>query len=226
MSDYVVHLTKDEPGGASGYNSWIGILGDGELRAGPLPFGAAKNIPELTELNRCVCFSEIPLDMLDRLVSRRSEYGIGFHKDFIVQQGGAPLWYLDRAGPRAQHIGDEIKRRIDEGIDVDDPFWKITPFVDRPGFYGTSSYRFEWEREWRLVGDLAFGPSNVAFLFLPEAEHEKARQFFVDVEIAHTGPHYLVPYIDASWDMSKIQDALENLPEPPEPSPGVTPWFL
>ena len=226
MSDYVVHFTRDESARGGGYDPWIGILRDGELRPGPSPFGAAKNIEELLEHNRCVCFSEIPLDMLDRLVSRRSEYGIGFHKDYIVRKGGAPLWYLDRAGPQAQHIGDEIQRRIDDGIDLDDPFWKITPFVDRPGFYGSSSYRFEWEREWRVIGQLVFEPSDVAFLFLPEGEHEKALQFFVDARIEHTGPDYLVPYIDAGWDMPKIQDALKNLPEPPEPSPGVTPWFL
>ena len=66
------------------------------------------------------------------------------------------------------------------GIDPTDAVWAITPFVDYPGEYGGSQYRFEWEREWRVPGGLAFSPDDVAFLFIPEDLHAKARSFFDD----------------------------------------------
>ena len=124
MSDFVVHFTKppaadtsvatavQASGGGglhawlaeqraqdrSGYHQWIKILGEGRLCAGAKPLGAARSQPALAELHRVVCFSEIPLDMLERLVERRSLYGIGFRKDVLVGKGGAPLWYLDKDG--------------------------------------------------------------------------------------------------------------------------------
>lgn len=35
-----------------------------------------------------------------------------------------------------------------------EPVWRFTPLIDLPGDYPTGSYRFEWEREWRLPGSL------------------------------------------------------------------------
>lgn len=67
---------------------------------------------------------------------------------------------------------------------------------------------------------------EVAFLFLPEDDHTRARQFFLDAQVAHTGPHYLGPYIDPRWDIAQIQHALDNVPDAPAPSPDVTPWWL
>jgi hypothetical protein len=148
--------------------------------------------------------------MLDRLVERRSLYGIGFTKEFVTSRGGAPLWYLDNAGAQATIIRDVIPQRVAGGVDPDDRLWKLTPFIDNPGVYKGRSYRFEWEREWRVIGDMPFDIGDVAFLFLPEDEHDTARKFFADVQIEHRGPAYFCPYIDPRWSMDRIQDALRN----------------
>ncbi len=247
MSDFVVHFTKhaagtgagasggdalqswlveQRAGDRSGYRQWIEILGEGRLRVGEKPLGAARKQPELAELHRVVCFSEIPLDMLERLVERRSLYGVGFRKDVLIDKGGAPLWYLDKDGSQAQIVQREIDERSAGGIDPRDPLWRLTPFIDSPGNYASGPYRFEWEREWRVVGDVRFEPGEVAFLFLPEDDHTRARQFFLDAQVAHTGPDYLGPYIDPRWDIAQIQHALDNVPDAPAPSPDVTPWWL
>jgi hypothetical protein len=255
MSDYVVHFTKPIDLGTitppapradpkrptlvemlaeirhvnqqdrTGYHPWIDILGGRELRAGLKPLGAARRVPGIEGTQRCVCFSEIPLDMLDRLIQRRSLYGIGFPKEFIVSKGGAPLWYLDKDGAQAPIIRAQIDERVAAGVDPDDPFWELTPFIDNPGNYAGRPYRFEWEREWRVIGDMTFHEEDVAFLFLPEDDHDKARQFFAEVESEHSGPAYLGPYIDPRWDIQRIQDALKNAPPPPPPSPGAMPWW-
>ena len=97
------------------------------------------------------------------------------------------------------------KRR--EGVDLSDPFWQLSPFIDNPGNYQTGERRFEWEREWRVVWQFEFEPDEVSFLFLPEADHARARQFFADVEVKHTGPVYDGVYIDprGEWSASRMR---------------------
>ena len=256
MSDYVVHFTKpvgmrrstprrpkdtarpsraelireirarQEAANPSGYYPWIDILGEGRLKPGEKPLGAARAVSGVEHLHRVVCFSEIPLDMLDRLIRRRSLYGVGFRKETLVANGGAPLWYLDKDGAQAKLVQQQIRMPASTGVDPDDPIWKLTPFIDSPGNYAGREYRFEWEREWRVVGDFAFKPEDVAFLFLPEGEHEDARQFFANARIGQTGPAYLGAYIDPRWGMDKIQHALSEVPAPPKPDSSAMPWWL
>ena len=210
----------------SGYYPMLDILGEGCLRPGPKPLGAARKIGALGRSQHVVCFSEIPLDMLDRLVERRSLYGIGFRKDVIVEKGGAPLWYLDKEGVQAGAVQRIIEDKVRSGVDPDDPFWKLTPFIDHPGVYKGRPYRFEWEREWRVAGEVPFEPDDVAFLFIPEDLHDRARQFFADAKVEHSGPSYDCAYIDPRWDMEKIQGALEDVPDPPGPSAHAVPWYF
>jgi hypothetical protein len=206
MSDFVVHFTKDYDG-RSAYQNSLSILYAGVIRA-TNEYGQGRHLSALGSSQQCVCFSEIPLDLLDRLVDRRSRYGIGFTKEFVAAQGGAPVWYLEVDSPIADAFRDVKRQRMRGGIDPDDPIWRLTPFVDMPGDYGTAVYRFEWEREWRVAGDLRFAPENVAFLFIPEDLHPAARSFFADAERNHSGPAYYCPFLDPTWGDEEIQEAL------------------
>jgi Putative abortive phage resistance protein AbiGi, antitoxin len=219
------HRQQRDP---TGFSFWKSILGEAALRPGTEPFGAGRKVPRVGDRHRCVCFSEIPLDMLKRLIDRRDcHYGIGFLKNFIVKRGGAPVWYLDKDGRQGRMLARLIRKKREERIDLRDPVWKLTPFIDLPGEYPRGSYRFEWEREWRVVGEVPFSPDDLAFLFLPEREHDEARQFFADVELEHTGPAYHeCVYIDPEWKMDRIQQALKTVPRPPPPSPDARPWWM
>jgi hypothetical protein len=62
---------------------------------------------------------------------------------------------------------------------------------------------------------LEFAPDDVAFLFVPEFQHAQAAAFL------HSGGHgagpaYVCPILDPLWDDDKIQDALKQLPPPPD----------
>jgi hypothetical protein len=216
MSEFAVHFTKPSPT-ASAYEVIMKILWEA-LIAPTGPFGAAKNLTELGDSQKSACFSEIPLDLLERLVNRRSLYGIGFRQDFLISRAGARVWYLDRDGPRAESFQRLVREAMTGGIDVTDSLWTITPFVDYPGAYGSTQYRFEWEREWRVPGGVAFGPEDVAFLFIPEELHAGARSFFEDHFRDNTGPAYLCPYVDPTWDMARIQAAFSGVATTPIPT--------
>jgi Putative abortive phage resistance protein AbiGi, antitoxin len=205
MSEYVVHFTRDVDG-RSASETLYAILDAGRLEPGPRPFGAARKLDALVESQRVVCFSEIPLDRLDRLVARRgSSFGIGFIQDWIIQAGGARVWYVDRDSAAHTAFQELFNHRL-RPLDANDPFWALTQFVDFPGKYGDTSYRFEWEREWRVPGGVEFSPDNVAFLFGPEAAHHEMRE--------RIGSNYTCPCIDPLWPDARIQEALALMPMP------------
>ncbi|MEV7431448.1 abortive infection system antitoxin AbiGi family protein [Nocardioides sp. NPDC092400] len=155
------------------------------------------------DTQKAACFSEVPLDRLDRLVERRSKYGVAFRQEFLTQRGGARVWYVENDGAVAQSIREMVTARAVPGMDVDDTFWKMTPFFDFPS--EAYDYQFEWEREWRVPGGLTFQPADVAFLFIPENLHSAARAFFDDHEAEGTGPSYKCPYLDPLWPDERLQ---------------------
>ncbi len=206
MSEYAVHFTKE--GDTTAYSTMLKILSSGTLVPGG-PFGAARGLGALGETQRSVCFSEIPLDQLDRLVERRSQYGIAFRQDFLIRSGGGRVWYVDEGGPLAQVVRGMVSARAVPGMQPEDPFWKLTPFIDFPG--SSYGYRFEWEREWRVPSALSFTPDDVAFLFIPEALHESARSFFMNALDEGLGPAYLCAYLDPLWTDAQLQDAFASI---------------
>jgi hypothetical protein len=216
MSEFAVHFTKASPT-ASEYEVMMKILWEGRI-APTGPLGAVRKLPELGDSQKSACLSEIPLDLLTRLIQRRSLYGIGFRQDFLVDRGGARVWYLDKGAPAAESFQALVRDGMTGGIDPTDAIWAITPFVDYPGEYPSTQYRFEWEREWRVPGGLTFGPDDVAFLFIPEGLHAGARSFFEDHLRDNSGPAYLCPYVDATWDMVRIQAAFSEVAAAPNPT--------
>jgi hypothetical protein len=202
----------------TGYWNSLSILGSGFIRPFADPHGAGKDVPEVADLHRSCALSEIPLHLLDRLIKNRSLYGVGFHQDILIRKGGSRVWYVEDPGPIAAKIQDQVQARVDAGVDPEDSFWRITPFIDfaKPDSVWED---WRWEREWRVPGGLRFKPEDVVFLFLPEESHKAARQFFVDHQAANTGPAYLCPYIDPRWPKDRIEKALKEVPPAPEPLP-------
>jgi hypothetical protein len=212
MSEFVVHFTKaDEDGNDPGkpYRDHLSILWDGRLQPGEKPFGAARRDRRLGSSQRAVCFSEIPLALVRRLAERRgSRYGIGFTKAFVRRQGAARVWYLDKDEHTAKAFQQLMEAHVAR-FDARDPFWQLTPLVDRPGSYPGRDFRFEWEREWRLPGisGLRFAMGDIAFLFIPEEWHAAARSFFDSYEPG-TAPKPTCPFLDVTWDPVEIATAL------------------
>ena len=197
----------------------ITILAERRLVAGARAFGALTwcHTPAIVETQRSVCFSEVPLDRLDRLVERRrTSYGIGFRQDFLTQAGGGRVWYVDNNGELARTLRSYVNAAHGSPVDLQNPILRITPFVDYPGDYAGGPYRFEWEREWRVPRELRFGPDDVAFLFIPETHHDRARESLEDAHENHTGPAYVCPYIDPLWRDPEIQAAVAAV-APPAP---------
>lgn len=199
MSEYVVHFTKETAEGTP-YENSLSILGKGNLEARNR-FGTGRKFEPSP---KCVCFSEVPLNHISRLAEKRGPYGIGFKKEFLVKNGGGPILYAYKNTKHAVAMQKMVEEAQD---DPTHPIWKVAPFVDMPGMY-KGSYFFEWEREWRLIGDLKFNTNDPAFLIIPGALHAKARWFFDDAEEENLGPNYECKFIDPYWDSEKIAAVL------------------
>ena len=208
MSNYVVHFTKPCEN-RTDYDNMMGILYNSTIFARN-PFGICRNTAPDIDTQKTVCFSEIPLHLLQRLSGRRGRYAIGFSKQFILANGGGPIWYVEHNSQREIALRELITHAIESSNPQQHQIWSITPFIDSTYDNPRSTYRFEWEREWRIVGDLRFRENDVAFLILPEQDHGRARGFFYRFAEENPGPSYQCPYIDIGWELDRVRRTLEN----------------
>ncbi len=206
MSEYLVHFTRDFDG-RNAYENILSILGNRVLRAFN-PFGIGRRwVPNIVS-QHAVCLSEVHLHLVSRLAEKRGSYGIGFTKQFLLEQGGCPVWYVEHDCPAELAILQVMQEALRSDSSVSDPIWSITPYVDSTGIHAGRPYRFEWEREWRHVGHLSFTENDVAFLVIPENLHAAAHNFFLDALHENLGPAYFCPYIDPFWNLERVRDAL------------------
>lgn len=209
LAEILQAVEESRPQDTTGYSNSMSILWDGHVEPFADPHGAGKDVAEVAERHRSAAFSEIPLHLLDRLVHNRSPYGIGFRQDYLLQKGGGRVWYLESDSAPAVAVREQVAEQVANGVDPASPLWTTTPFIDFPD----PEHPFldwRWEREWRVPGGLRFEPDDVAFLFLPGESHDLARSFFEGHLAEHTGPAYLCPYIDVTWERSRIQEQLET----------------
>ena len=210
MSEYVVHFCGTR-------EVLLRVLTDGYVE-GQSPFGWARDF-ELERQDalrrneplhgyptqKSVCLSEVPLDLLDRLVDRHGVWGLGFTKKAVVEDGGAPVWYVEMDSHLAYALA-RMQNSLTQEQRAD--WYALTRFIDKVGeFPNGSTYRFEWEREWRVPKRLELGAGCPVFLFAPQAEHPwlKAQVSGIAAVVPLTSP---LPILDPTWDEETLQAAL------------------
>ena len=218
FSEHLTHFTKADRENVSefwgvsldrstAYDAFLSILSSRRVRAAKA-FGIARHDAPSDRPQRAACFSEIPLHCLDRLVDARSRLGIGFTKKFATSKGALPIWYVEKGSTQYDAVHSIMKTAKSYSAH---PIWDLTPFIDTPGTtHRKTEYRFEWEREWRVIGDFDFNESDVAFLILPEEDHDRACGFFHQARDENLGPFYGCPFIDGNWGLDRIESALND----------------
>lgn len=152
MSDFLVHFTKRD--------ALLSVLDSGRVEARN-QFGWGRNDGATAHLRMSACLSEVPVDQIDRIATRRGHYGIGFRRDYIQSLGGARVWYAEE--PQRTLLFETFRALYRNDSARENGLWKLTPFIDDV----TPGYDFTWEREWRVPGGVRFDLSHVQFLILP-----------------------------------------------------------
>ncbi|MCA9049584.1 MAG: hypothetical protein KDA89_12695, partial [Planctomycetaceae bacterium] len=141
LSDYVWHFTRRD-------KDPVGTL-RAIIETGKVIGGQDKYCP-----HRSACFTEVPLPeiirqspVLDEFsYTRLSDYGIGFKKQWIFDKGGRPVIYCPTI--EAELLPDSLKWRHCE-LDYN------------------AGRDFTWQREWRVLGDVAFGSDDDVVFVVP-----------------------------------------------------------
>lgn len=145
---------------------------------------------------RCVCFTETPLEhtwmMTSPMAGRQtnlSKYGLAITKAFARRMAVNPVWYLDMtmghdwltvpinhlvkiAQEGKSTFVDEEGKIVGSPPPARDPILALTPFLEQMFSHATSRKEFWWEREWRKVGHFPFPWSKVVAVFAPESDHD------------------------------------------------------
>lgn len=155
--------------------------------------GAAKISQNEMYIPQMVCFCDIPRKHLKIHTTKYGRFGLAFEKDFIVNNGGTPVYYL----PLEAKVSSSIKkgRYFDKKLDkfqndilevvntkcpeVRDIIKDIEAFLDYHVFSYTKFFdhtladkdpdNYYFEREWRVLGNLKFSMEDVTSIFIPRA---------------------------------------------------------
>ena len=117
---HVVHFTPS-------VESLLSIVSEGLVRPSG-PFGRGMSIADVAERHLSACFSERPLDLIDRLMSRHGRYGVGFLKKYSVESGGARVWYLEKGHPPDTALFALVGQLLRDR-NFQSEMWSLTPFI-------------------------------------------------------------------------------------------------
>lgn len=115
-----------------------------------------------------VCFTECPWSGLLTHTQHYSSYGVGFTKEFIYRNNGAPVFYMRKKFMNALERFIKDKKVLQEILAMATPY--------SPSFE-TSSMRkqiklvdYTHEREWRMSSNLNFDYQDIEFIIIEKHE--------------------------------------------------------
>lgn len=174
--NYLIHFTSDTKDGYKAFENLLEILIDKKIKAFNHNFLFKNDLKSLRKVYqsyfKTVSLTEIPGNDLLPFVEQSdyfSEFGIAFSKEFIIKNKGNPVFYLvqDDIIKSAWSIWKEnrkqpVKLKNKANFFIQFNYYK---FIKRGKLTD-----FAREREWRVLGDLKFGYSDIEFLSLPNPE--------------------------------------------------------
>ena len=120
--------------------------------------------------------------------------GFVFSREFLVSKGAQPAIYLNSYGDNSE-LKDAADRIYTIGAKkgFNNALSSLIPYLNAMD----GRYDFAWEREWRVVGKLAFEPADIVCVILPEQGEEKLKD-----KLLEGG----VPVISPGWTAERIVD--------------------
>ncbi len=236
FSNFIVHLTK----GNKAAKNLINILKQQTIEAKKVhcvfgPKIISKQLGFTSKLRnafKTVCFTETPIDQIQKLTEEMPErniklkpYGLVFSRDYLLEKGANPAFYLNSKGTALKkYLIDQFDynfsgiKKYKEWKEQEDDFYReIIQYYSLINDM-SSRYDFSWEREWRYCGNFKFNYTNLVAIV---AEAPKKFHQQCEPEIPDKKKRYFnrTPIISPSWNYEDIISELSNKiwkMEPPE----------
>ncbi|MDD5347828.1 MAG: abortive infection system antitoxin AbiGi family protein [Candidatus Omnitrophica bacterium] len=214
---FMVHLTRNTDDAKSAKENLVEILCSRVIQARNSKglFYATEGVWDKA---KSVCFSETQFAGIRNLIGKQqgrgvelAPYGLVFSKDFLIQRGVNPVFYVNT------YNSQERKDALLEAIrQLDDTKKKeIAPYVEIFGWTGAGGgiYDFHWEREWRFPGNFEFEWKDVIFGLCEDEYIEEMEQLF-EKEIKFISPYMSLEEIFGrmvlSWEESRYGNYREH----------------
>lgn len=217
LSSFLVHLTRAH-NQKTAEDNLVSMVQEQTIKAYNA-FGLAtdrgKHGDGVVSSQRCVCFTETPLEYLHLLTENidgrqveLSSYGIGIPKMLARRRGCNPVWYIDNT-PGHDWLTNQINDLIAQSDgDSHNPIFKLTPFMETMGSGYSNNLNeswkkeFWWEREWRHVGDFSFPPRVI--VFCPEDRMQIIRNRILGTDDVCDITCAGVQWVDLSWSLEEL----------------------
>lgn len=172
ISDHLIHFTGRR-GGRPGVNECVAAMTPGQRLADIVRSGFIRASTTFGAPEAVTCFTESTTAAVGRLLAegRYTPHGIAFTKQFVFDRGGGPVYYVR---------GDKWDDFPTEHKSMAVRFWPGATDDDGSSLPHPLGGASEWlhEREWRVMGDVRFAVSDIAYLITPYAG-------WVDAEAEH-----------------------------------------
>lgn len=225
ISRFLVHLTRKSRGNEAEDNL-LSILKNKTIEArnhhclfSP-KLNKMKLTPKLKNSFKTVCFTEAPLDQIDKLATedfprriRLKSYGLVFWRDNMIESGANPAIYLNDDGTSLRdYLLSEFDRQF-KGItalrrlkEKEEYYREIVHYYSLVNIM-REKHDFSWEREWRHSGSFKFKYSDVVAIVAKDPENFLNR---CESELPAANAKYIrrLPIISASWT---YEDVVEEM---------------
>lgn len=225
ISRFLVHLTRRSMS-IDAEDNLISILKEKKIEARNhhcLFSPKIKNMDitsQLTNAFKTVCFTETPLDQIDKLATegfprriKLQPYGLVFWRDNMITTGANPAIYLNAEGTTLrEYLLSEFDRQFKDVNALyklknnEEYYREIIHYYSLVNII-RDKHDFSWEREWRHSGNFKFKYSDVVAIvaknpddFLKRCEIELPDQKFKFIK--------RIPIISSSWS---YEDVVEEM---------------
>jgi hypothetical protein len=226
LSRFLVHLTRDY-NGQSARSNLVSVLRQKKIfaRNAHCLFMHKIDRMECSKVLKgkfkTVCFTEVPLTQIKRIVRPMSDrkiklkpYGIVFWKDHLFEMGASPSIYINANGTS---LSDYLNDQFDYHF-RDVKSFRALQQVEKDyheeivHYYSLinvvrDDHDFMWEREWRYNGDLTFRYRDVAAVIAKDPDDFRA---YCD-DVLEPGVAVWIrrlPVIDPGWGYEELVEEM------------------
>jgi len=215
-STFLVHLTRNTEDGRPAKENLIEIICSRIIEPRNAK-GLFYAVEEVSHEVRSVCFNETPLSCIRHMIGKLhgrdielSPYGLVFSKDFLIQKGANPVFYVNTYANqnRKQSFVDTV-RKLDAARQKE-----IAPYIDIFGWTkaGGELYDFQWEHEWRYSGNFEFEWKDIIFGLCEDEYIDELEQLF-EKEIRFISPFMSLEEIVGRLVLSREESKYLNYTE-------------